>query len=148
MEAAKRVRAKGKKVYLTLNIEMLRDPIPLDRRYAYPMNVEWQWERWLEEIRPEEINFRMYYNSPKFLLSDPQCVHMLDVARSYGVPLTVERYTYFDFVSEFEMLRDTGYFDRMSLYETANLFCGNEAGGVTMTPTGEKILPKLMELCD
>ena len=91
-EAARRVRAKGRKVYLTLNVEMLHDPIPLDRLYAYPMNVEWQWRRWLEEIKPDEINFRLYMADLDFLLGDEQCVEMIEAAKKYGVPLTVERY--------------------------------------------------------
>ena len=147
-QAARRVHAHGKKVVLTLNIEMLHDPIPLDRRYAYPMNVEWQWERWLEETEPDEINFRMYYNSPDYLLSDPQCLRMLETARSYGVPLTVERYTYFDFVAEFKKLRDMGTFSRMSLYETANLFRGKADGTVEMTQRGKELLPPLAGLSD
>lgn len=129
LEGARRIRAKGKKVYATLNIEMLYDPIPLDRVYAYPMNVEWQWERWLKEVRPDEINFRMYQSSPAFLLSDPQCKHMLEVARSYGVPITVERYITSNIVEEYKLLNDTGWFDALILYETNSLF--------TATPNGE-----------
>jgi hypothetical protein len=146
MEAAKRIRAKGKKIFLTLNIEMLHNPIPLDRRYAYPMNVEWQWERWLKEIRPDEINFRMYYNTPKFLLSDPQCLRMLETAKSYDVPLTIERYTYWDFPAEYEFLRDTGLFSRMTLYETANVLAGDGKGRVVPTERGKDILPRLSKL--
>jgi hypothetical protein len=93
------------------------------------MNVEWQWERWLKEIRPDEINFRMYQSSPAFLLSDPQCKHMLEVARSYGVPITVERYITSNIVEEYKLLNDTGWFDALILYETNSFF--------TATPNGE-----------
>ncbi len=146
VEAAKRVRAKGKKVYLTLNIEMLHKPIPICRRIGYPMTVEWQWERWLNEIRPDEINFRMYQNTPKYLLSDPQCVHMLEVAKSYGVPMTVERYAYWDFIAEYEMLRDTGLFSGMTLYETADIFRANEEGEILLTQKGKEVIPRLTEM--
>lgn len=114
--------AKGKEVYVTLNIEMLHDPIPLNRRYAYPMNVQWQWERWLEEIRPDEINFRMFKNTPRFLLNDPQCKHMLEVAKSYNVPMTVERYVNPNMEEEYRMLNETGLFDAFIVYESASLF--------------------------
>lgn len=146
VEAARRVRARGKKVFLTLNIEMLQDPIPICRRIAYPMNVEWQWERWLEEIQPDEINFRMYQNTPKFLLTNPQCVHMLEVAKSYGVPMTVERYVYWDFMADYELLQNTGLFSRMTLYETANVLVGDENGNVVLTQKGEEVLPRLAEM--
>ena len=150
VEGARRVRAKGKKVYLTLNIEMLQKPIPLDRRYAYPMNVEWQWERWLEEIRPDEINFRMYKNTPKFLLNDPQCQHMLEVAKSYHVPLTVERYVTpsADMAEEYQMLNETGIFDAFIVYETASLFCGTATGEVIPWEKTKTLLPKLKELAE
>ena len=108
---------------------MLYDPIPLDRLYAYPMNVEWQWERWLAETQPDEINFRMYQSSPAFLLSDPQCKHMIEVARSYNVPITVERYVTSNIVEEYKLLNSTGWFDALILYETNSLF--------TPTPNGE-----------
>jgi hypothetical protein len=124
------VHARGKKVYATLNIEMLYNPLPLDRIGAYPMNVQWQWERWLKETKPDEINFRMYQSSPAMLLNDPQCMHMLEVAKSYGVPLTVERYLYRQMPDEYKMLNDTGLFDAMIVYETADLFRGTPEGDV------------------
>lgn len=131
-QGAQRVRAKGRKVYLTLNIEMLYEPIPLDRWYAYPMNVEWQWERWLQEIRPEEINFRMYQSSPEFMLSDPQCKRMIEIARSYKVPLTVERYLTSNLVEEYKMLNATGWFDALILYETHSIFIPTADGRVIL----------------
>ena len=148
VEGARRIRERGKKVYLTLNIEMLHDPIPLERRYAYPMNVEWQWERWLEEIKPDEINFRMYYNSIQYLLTDPQCKKMIEVAKSYGVPMTVERYNYWDVVAEYKMLNDTGLFDAMIIYETANMFRGTNEGTVEITDKAKEYLPRLKEMSE
>lgn len=146
VEGARRARAKGKKVYVTLNIEMLHDPIPLNRRYAYPMNVQWQWERWLEEIRPDEINFRMFKNTPRFLLNDPQCKHMLEVAKSYNVPLTVERYVNPDMEEEYRMLNETGLFDAFIVYESASLFTGTQTEEVLPFARAKVLLPKLKEL--
>ena len=143
---ARRARAKGRKVYVTLNIEMLHDPIPLDRRYAYPMNVQWQWERWLEEILPDEINFRMYKNTPHFLLNDPQCRHMLEVAKSYNVPLTVERCTFGNMAQEYQMLNETGLFDALIVYESASLFFGTKTGEVLPYEFTKSLLPKLKAL--
>lgn len=143
VEGAKRVRAKGKKVYLTLNIEMLQNPIPIDRRYAYPMTVEWQWERWLEEIRPDEINFRTFWNTPNFFLTNPQCRHMLEVAKSYNVPLTFERYNQFEFVEEFKQMAATGLFDMMLNYETWNLLKCDENGEIKLTEQGKRQFEQL-----
>lgn len=127
---AAQVRKRGKKVYVTLNIEMLYDPIPLDRLGAYPMTVQWQWERWLQEVKPDEINFRMYQSTPKFLLSDPQCLRMLEVAKSYNVPMTVERYVSNSIPDEYKLLNETGLFDALILYETAELFRATPEGEI------------------
>ncbi|MCF7689703.1 MAG: hypothetical protein K9M98_13080 [Cephaloticoccus sp.] len=138
-EAAKRIRRRGKKVYLTLNVEMLHDPIPLARHCAYPMNVEWQWERWLEEIQPDEINLRAYYTSIDFILHDPQCQKFIDRAKKANVPLTLERYAYWDFAAEFATIRKTGIFSRMTLYETNDIIQSDGKGGIM------EIKPGLLE---
>ena len=129
-EAARRTRLRGKKVILNLNVDMLHDPIPLSRHCAYPMNVEWQWERWMEEIQPDEINIRTYYTSIDFLFSDPQCQNLITKAQSQNVPLTLERYDYWDFGAEFERVRDTGIFTRMTHYETNNIIQSDGKGGI------------------
>lgn len=138
-EGARRVRKRGKKVYLTLNIEMLYDPIPLARHCAYPMNIEWQWERWIEEIQPDEINIRAYYNSIEFILEDPKCRHFIETAQKADVPLTLERYGYWDFAAEFERVRDTGIFSRMTFYETNDIIQSDGKGGIV------EVKPELLE---
>ncbi len=138
-EAAKRIRQRGKKVYLTLNVEMLRDPIPLCRHTAYPMNVDWQWERWIKEIQPDEINIRAYFTSIDFIFADPQCKNFIATAQKANVPLTLERYDYWDFAAEFELVRDTGIFSRMTLYETNNVIKSDGKGGII------EVKPELLE---
>ncbi len=121
-KGAQIARAAGRKVAVMLNAEMLHDPIPLERRFAYPMTVEWQWERWLEEIRPDEITLRTFRYSPEFVLRDPQCRRLIEVARSYNVPIAYQRYIIFgNFTEEYRMIRDSGLFDSMTLYETENM---------------------------
>ena len=137
IEAAKRIRARGKKVILPLNVEMLRDPIPVARRIAYPMNVEWQWERWLEEIRPDEINIRTYFTSPQFLMTDPQCKKFIETAKKYNVPLTLERYADHDFLADYDYVKSTGIFDYMTLYETGDVLAGDNNGNVVVTEQGK-----------
>ena len=130
IEGAKRVRARGRKVYLTLNAEMLYQPIPIARHFAYPMNIEWQWERWIEEIRPDEINIRTFCFTPDFVLNDEQCRHFIEVAQKYDVPITYERYPYWDFAKDFEQIRDTGIFSGMTLYETQHIVQSDGKGGL------------------
>jgi len=129
-KGAERTRAAGRKVVLMLNTEMLHNPIPLSRRFAYPMNVEWQWERWLEEIQPDEITLRTFCYSPEFVLSDPQCMNILRKAKATGAPITYERYLREDFVRDYRTVRDSGYFTSITLYEVANVLKSDGAGGV------------------
>jgi len=130
IRGAKKVRERGKKVVAMLNLEMLHKPIPFPRQYAYPMNVEWQWKRWLDETQPDVINFRTYTYSPEFVLNDPQCMAIINAAKKYGVPMTYERYCYWDFPGDYKRLRDTGLFSSCILYETAEIFKSDQKGGV------------------
>jgi hypothetical protein len=138
-ESADRTRKRGKKFILTLNMEMLYNPIPLARQMAYPMNVEWQWERWIEETKPDEINIRSYQMTPKFILEDPQCRNIIDTAASFGAPMTLERYDYWDFAEDFKMVRDTGLFSRMTLYEINDVIRSDGKGGII------ELKPELLE---
>ena len=74
-----------------------------------------------------------------FILNDPQCKNFIKTARKYNVPLTLERYCYWDFASEFEMIRDTGIFSRMTLYETFNVIQSDGKGGII------EVKPELLE---
>ena len=69
---AKKVHARGKKVVTQINLEMLHKPIPYTRLRAYPMNVGWQWQRWLEETEPDVINLQKYIFRPLLRFSSPR----------------------------------------------------------------------------
>lgn len=140
LQGAQTVRAAGRKVALLLNAEMLHDPIPLERRFAYPMTVQWQWERWLEEIRPDEITLRTFQYSPDFVLRDPQCRRLVEAARACGVPIAYERYVdKGDFLRDYHVVRDSGLFDSMTLYETAGVLRHRGNGRF------EEVIPGLLE---
>lgn len=144
IESARRIRKRGKKVILNLNLEMLYNPIPAVRQMAYPMNVQWQWERWIEGMDPDEINIRTYQMSPEFIFNDTQCKKILEKAQSYGVPLTLERYVYWDFAADFEMVRGTGIFSRITLYETDEVIKSDGMGGIVIEKP--ELLERLEEL--
>ena len=138
-ESADRTRKRGKRFILTLNMEMLFEPIPPARQMAYPMNVEWQWEKWITETKPDEINIRSYQMSPKFMLENPHCRNIIDTAASHGAPMTLERYDYWDFAEDFKMMRDTGLFSRMTLYEINDVIRSDGKGGII------ELKPELLE---
>lgn len=139
-QGAQVARAAGTGVAVQLNAEMLHDPIPLERRFAYPMTVEWQWERWLEEIRPDEITLRTFRYSPEFVLRDPQCRRLIETARACGVPIAYERYVDMgDFLEEYKLVRDSGLFDSMTLYETAGVLRHKGNGRF------EEVIPGLLD---
>ena len=139
VRSAERAHKRGKKFILTLNMEMLYNPIPVARHMAYPMNVEWQWERWIDETQPDEINIRSYQMSPEFMLNDVQCKKILNTAQKKGIPMTLERYDYWDFAADFEMVDNTGIFSSITLYETNNVIQSDGKGGIV------EIKPELLE---
>jgi hypothetical protein len=92
----------------------------------------------------------MYQLTPEFLLSDPQCRRMIDVARSYNVPITVERYVTPNIVNEYKLLNDTGLFSAIILYETADMFSVDSDGSVKLqsTPHGFSVKDALYQLSE
>ena len=143
-ECARRIRARGKKVILNLNLEMLYDPVPAVREMAYPLNVQWQWEKWIEKMQPDEINIRTYQMSPDFIFNDAKCMKIINKAIEYGAPMTLERYVYWDFAAEYEMVRDLGIFSRMTLYEVDEVIKSDGEGGITVEKP--ELLAKLKKL--
>lgn len=139
VESSNSAHGRGKKFILTLNVEMLYNPVPAARHMAYPFNVEWQWERWIKETNPDEINIRSYQMSPEFILNDSQCRNVLNTAQEHGVSMTMERYCYWDFAADFELIRDTGIFSGMTLYETNDVIQSDGKGGIV------EIKPELLE---
>lgn len=144
VECARRIRGRGKKVILNLNVEQLYDPIPAVRQMAYPMNIQWQWEKWIEVMKPDEINIRSYQMSPEYMFKDDQCMDIINKAKEYGVPMTLERYVYWDFAAEYEMVRDKRIFSRMTLYEVDNVIKSDGKGGITIEKP--ELMAKLSEL--
>ena len=138
-KGARAARARGKKVAVSLNLEMLHKPIPYQRLLAYPAHVDWQWERWLTEIQPDLIIVRTFIYSPEFVLNDPQCMAIINAAKARGVELTFERYVRKDFPNEYKRLRDTGLFSSMILYETATVMKSDGNGNVIIT------MPEMIE---
>jgi hypothetical protein len=55
---------------------------------------------------------------------------MIEVARSYGVPLTVERCVTENLTEEYKLLNETGLFDALILYETHVIFNATADGEV------------------
>ena len=144
VECARRIRARGKKVILNLNLEMLYEPIPAVREMAYPLNIQWQWEKWIEEMKPDEINVRSYQMSPEFIFNDEQCMNIINKAIEFGAPMTLERYVYWDFADEFEMVQEKGIFSRMTLYEVDEVIKSDGKGGIIVKKP--ELLKKLAEL--
>ena len=132
-EGARKVRERGKKIVAMLNLEMLHKPIPYSRRLAYPMNVDWQWRRWLDETRPDAINLRTFTYTPEFVFNDPQSMAIINTAKQYGVPLIYERYVSENFPAEYKRIKDTGLFSSCILYEVCSVMKSDGNGGVTIT---------------
>jgi hypothetical protein len=75
---------------------------------------------------------------------------MIDVARSYNVPITVERYITPNIVNEYKLLNDTGLFSAIILYETADMFSVGSDGSVKLqsTPHGFSVKDALYQLSE
>jgi hypothetical protein len=71
---------------------------------------------------------------------------MIETAKTYGVPMTVERYPNSEIVEEYIRLRDLGIFDAFILYETDDYLSTDGEDSIVLTALGKKTLPRFKEL--
>ncbi len=136
-EARQRIRARGKKMQLHLNVEFLRsDPRP-SRRLAYPWNIEFDWRGWLAEGLADEATLRTFQYTPEFVLKDEFSLEVIEQCRRRSIPLHYNRYTFAprvsaaQYVDDLERIRRDGRFASFLVYESANF----------LLPDGEGLKP-------
>lgn len=129
-KAAELTHQTGRKFDVTLNTELLRQKIPAERHLAYPMTVEWQWQRWLNELSPDSVTIRTYKHTPQFVFSDPDCLALIEAARVKRLPMTYLRYINKNYIQDMEFIDQKGGFESIILYEVYNFIKSDEKGGI------------------
>ena len=118
-DAKRLVSASGKQMRINLNIDWFRPDLPPARRLAYPANIKYDWERWVDEGLLDEGILRLYHLPFDAIFTDPISGRMIDRCQARGVPLVVNRYINPDYPEEFQQIQQDERFGGFILYETA-----------------------------
>jgi hypothetical protein len=122
-------RRAGKPMRYNLQIDWFRPDPPGARALAYPLNMAFQWRRWIDEGLMDEAILRFYHFPFDCLYEDEIAREMIERCRSKRLPMTVNRYVRADTLAdEFRRIRDDGRFQGFILYET-NSFLRTQCGG-------------------
>jgi len=139
------IGAAGKRMRINLNIDWFRPNPPLDRRLAYPANIDYDWQRWVDEGLLDEGILRMFHLPFDSVFNDSVAAEMIARCEGKGIPLTVNRYINPNYPAEFQRVRSDARFSGFILYETATCLRFDGEGGCTLHNGEVAAVCKLME---
>ena len=111
----------GKQMRINFQLDVLRPETPGNRLLAYPANVEFQWERWIDAGLLDEAIFRFFALEFGEALEEDIGRRVIDRCRRHGYPVVFNRYIkQGNLVEEFRQIRRDGRFSGFVLYEVMN----------------------------
>ncbi len=133
-EAKKLISSRGKRMRVNLNIDWFRPDPPANRRLAYPANIDFDWQRWVEEGLMDEGILRMFHLPFDTIFGqDAVASEMIERCRKKGIPLTVNRYIRPSSADEFDRVRNDSRFSGFIVYETASFLKLQADGGCAIS---------------
>lgn len=130
-EAKQCINARGRKMRINFQIDWYRPDPDAGRIAAYPGNLEFQWQRWIEQGLTDEAVLRFYHLPFECVFEDAVSQELVARCQGKGIPVTVNRYINFkpdELADEFRQVRDDGRFAGFILYE-AYRFLDYHPGG-------------------
>jgi hypothetical protein len=124
-QAKKRIAARGKRMRINLNVDWFRpEPDrPKGRRLAYPANIDFEWQRWIEEGLLDEAILRFFAVGFDriFIKKDAFANKMIDACNRHNIPITVNKYIWDPkkLQERIDVVVQDGRFSGFILYETA-----------------------------
>ncbi len=120
-KAKKQINARGKLMRIHFQMDWYRPNPHRHRMLAYPMNLDFQWQRWINEDLTDEAVLRFYSLPFDCIFKDEVAQEMIALCKSKNIPVTVNRYINPDTLEdEYKQVRDDGRFAGFILYETAS----------------------------
>jgi hypothetical protein len=117
---------------INLNIDWFRPDPPPVRRLAYPANIHYDWERWVDEGLLDECILRMFQLPFDSVFSDSVAARMIACCEERKIPITVNRYVNPNYPEEFRQVCQDGRFSGFILYETASFLRFDDQGGCVL----------------
>lgn len=134
-QAKKAINRRGKVMRIHFQIDWYRPDPPRHRRLAYPANVAFQWQQWLDRRLTDEAVLRFFAMPFDCIFNDQVAQELIERCRQKGIPLTVNRYISYAHTppeavnDEFQRVLRDGRFAGFILYETANFLQIKPEGG-------------------
>ena len=119
----KRLAAAGIRMRYNLQMDFFRAQPPTDRLLAYPANIHFDWQRWVDEGLMDEAILRFYSLPASAVFEDAVTQEMIARCRDRGIPLTVNRYVTQaadKLPEELARVRADGRFSGFIFYEVYN----------------------------
>lgn len=133
-QAKRLISERGAKMQIHLNEEFAKEVPQRSRYLAFPWNIRFDWERWLEEGIMDEATLRTFDLEPQTVLADDLAQRVIAACNRFAVPLHYNRYIYYQsaeqFGEELELIRGDGRFESLIVYEAASYLTADEELGV------------------
>lgn len=142
-EAKRRIHSAGKRMRINLNVDFFRPDPPASRLPAYPLNIRFDWMRWVEEGLLDEAILRFFHLPFDGIFDDSVARAMCDACSRKHIPVVVNRYVNDRYEEEFDQITQSGRFDGFILYETAVFLKLEETGWQMTSVPVEKVCRKM-----
>jgi hypothetical protein len=136
LRAAKaRLSAHGVRLRYHLNMDHFRPYPPRVRALAYPANLHFDWQHWLDEGLLDEAVLRSYHHR-RALLMDAFGAEMTAHCHVHGIPISINHHVFDNdpwYLEEARRMAEDGRFAGLILYENNSFITTNTDGNATVT---------------
>jgi hypothetical protein len=120
------INSRGKAMRINFQIDWYRPDPPRHRRLAYPANLDFQWQRWIDAGLTDEAVLRFFALPFDCVFNDPVVQEVIERCQRKGIPVTFNRYVAHmqpeTAAADFRRVRRDGRFAGFILYETGEGF--------------------------
>lgn len=120
-ECKRRLAKAGKRMRYNLQLDFFRPNPPSDRLLAYPANIQFDWQRWLDERLMDGAVIRIFKLPMTAVFDDEIAQEMIARCQTNGIPISVNRYVNQaanNLTAEFQRVKSDGRFNGFIFYET------------------------------
>ena len=146
-QAKERIATRGKRMRINFQVDWYRPNPAATRRLAYPANLNFEWQRWIEEDLCDEGIIRFYHLPFDCLFKDEFTQEVIAACEQHNIPVAVNRYVKDHdpetLHNEYRAVRDDGRFTGFILYETKHIVITHPDGSCTITKDGVSDLKDL-----